>query len=298
MKKVLIASIALTGLLLGTMASAATILPDPDAQVVGADPGETMATQHDDFYVFSSQLNTQQGYVGFDGPTGTGGLDVIVYTGAAGANNVDVTNSGSTFTFEDPVSSPGGGVEIFEGIWGSGINPNGPVLVDEVLAYLRTFDPNNDTPVFNFDMNQVGSVGGGSLDISGQVSIWDPTGAGSVVEMWAFDNLTNDSYDPDYPVTAPGTLVIPGLPITFNNNIGSGSADYVMYAPTMSLADWAGNGYQFLVEFRMDGLTNGFEELFLTGSYVPPISPVPEPGTMLLMVCGLLGLGAGLRKRK
>jgi hypothetical protein len=297
MKNNLCASIVMTGLLAGTMASAATILPDPNAQVVGADPGEKMATLHDDFYVFSSKLNTQQGYAGFDGPTGTGGLDVIVYTGAGGANNVNVTNNGSTFTFEDPMDTPSGGESNFAGIWGMGNNPNGPVLVDDVLAYLHTFDPNNSTPVFNFDMNQVGNTGGSSLDISGQVTIWDPALGGSVVKSWAFDNLSNDVYDPAVPVTAPGTLVIPGLPVTFDNNLGSGKADYVAYAPTMSLADWTGKGYLFLLDFRLAGLRGGFEELYLTGSFVPG-NPVPEPATMLMMLGGLLGLGVRRKMKK
>lgn len=197
-----------------------------------------------------------------------------LYTGAGGANNVNVTNNGSTFTFEDPMDTPGGGEQTFAGIWGLGNNPNGPVLLDDVLAYLHTFDPNNNTPVFNFYMNQVGSAGGGSLDISGQVTIWNPVLGGSVVQSWAFDNLSNNIYNPDFPVTAPGTLVIPGLPVTFNNNLDSGKADYVAYAPTMSLADWAGKGYLLLLDFRLAGLTNGFEELYLTGSFVPcnPVS--------------------------
>lgn len=294
MRKILCTSIVMTGLLAGAVASAAT-LPDPNAQVVGANPGETMATMHDDFYVYSSKLNTQQGYAGFDGPTGTGGLDVLVYTGAGGASNVNITNNGSTFTFEDPMNTSGGGATSFAGVWGNGINPNGPVLVDDVLAYLHTFDPNNNTPVFNFDMNQGGSTAGEGLDVSGQVTIWDPV-LGVSVKSWAFDNLSNNVYDPAVPVAVPGTLVIPGLPITFNNNLGSGKADYVAYAPTMSLADWTSKGYLFLLDFRLTGLTGGFEELYLTGSFAPA-NPVPEPSTMLMMLGGLVGLGVRWRMK-
>ena len=57
--------------------------------------------------------------------------------------------------------------------------------------------------------------------------------------------------------------------------------------------------YLFVTEFHFDGLTNGHEEMFLTGRVgTNEITPIPEPSTMILFGCGLIGLAWFGRKRK
>lgn len=53
-----------------------TILPDP------VFPN---AIRYDDFYSYSAKILTELGYAGYDVATGTGGLDLLLLTGAGGA---------------------------------------------------------------------------------------------------------------------------------------------------------------------------------------------------------------------
>lgn len=268
-------------------AQAVVYLPDPTLYAV----------QYDDFYSYSAKLLTEFGFPGFDIATGTGGLDILLYTGAGGINNQNI-GAGNLFDFEDPMAAPGGGTTTFSDIWGVGVQPNGPVLVDNLYNYLQaTFGPEAAIPVFNFDMNQTGN--NASLDVVAKISIWDPA-TDSEVAFWAFDNLLNNAFDPEAWVLSPATITVGD--ITVNNNLGSGKADFIVYAPTMDLTNYLGEGYFFKTDFRMQGLNNGFEELFLTGAFAPsppPPPPIPEPSTLLLLGSGLVGLGLiGYRRRK
>lgn len=279
--------------------SAITILPDPLTPIPGAPSGETVAFWHDDFWAYSAKLNTVLGYEGFDIPTGTGGLDVLIYTGANGAKNVDV-GIPPIYTFQNPMDAPGGNATTFEGEWGNGgANKRGPVLVDNLLNYFHTtFGPDISIPVFDFDMNQTGA--GPDLWVGGEVYIWDPVN-NSKVESWFLDNIDNDIFDSANLVKADGVLYIPTpfdptIPdYVINHNTGSGKLDYIAYAPAMDLDLYYGNGYWFVADFHMTGLNNGPEELFITGQFAPP--PIPEPSTMILLGSGFIGLAVFGRKR-
>ncbi len=162
-----------------------------------------------------------------------------------------------------------------------------------LLTYLQNVY-NATTPVFTFDMNQTGSHP--DLYASGYVMITDALDNPVPGALWALDSLTNNAFDPSALVLAPGTITITynGNTYTTNNNKGSGSLDFLMYAPTMDLTQYNMAGYKLVVNFQMQGLSDGFEELFLTGAYQPSI---PEPGTMLLMGVGAVGV-AIIRSRK
>ena len=273
-KQLLIAALISCGIF-GASSAQALILPDPTG----------LAVRYDDFYSFSAHLLTELGYPGFDIATGTGGLDVIIYTGAGGANN-DAVGAGGAFTFENPLDAPSGGPnDTFSGTWGT----LQPVKVDNVVDYLHaTFGSDINIPVFTFDLNDKAGLG-----VLGNVTIVNPTN-NSTVASWAFDTIQNSTFDDTAWVTAPASITVGN--ITVDNNKGSGKMDFLVYAPTMNLMDYYGEGYNFYGDFRMKDLDGGFEELFLTGKFAPN-NVVPEPGTMMLLGMGMLGLAVYGKRR-
>ncbi|MGE5279201.1 MAG: PEP-CTERM sorting domain-containing protein [Deltaproteobacteria bacterium] len=290
MKKLLLGVIA--GLVfagIGVLPALAVVeLPDPGTVLPD---GSTIATLHDDFYAYSAKLNTLLGYPGFNVPTGTGGLDILVYTGANGQDN-DPVNGG--FVFPDPMQDPGGSVTTFSGVWGTQDPDHDPILVDDVLGYLHTFGPDINIPVFDFDMNQTGA--NPDLDILGRVYILDPSNGNSTVAEWDFDDILNNTFDADAWVTATGVIDLGGG-LSVDHNKGSGKLDYIGIAPTMDLSLYSGKDYTFYADFRMRGLNDGFEELYLSGAFAPQHTLVPEPATMALFGLGLAGVIARKRRK-
>ena len=285
--------------LAGQALAVPTVLPNPTTP-----PG--YAIQYDQFYSYSTHLLTAWGVPGYDFSTGTGGLDLVIGTGANGASNSSV-GLGGAFAFPDPMSTPGGGSDqTFSGIWGP-TGSNAPVTVDYLLSYLHSsFGNDVNVPVFYFDMTEPGNGGKQNLDVVGQVFI--KNGA-STVASWAFDNIANGVFDdpntnPNAWVNAPGSITAPnpldplGPTYTVPNNLGNGKPDFIVYAPTMDLTAYTGLGYTIEMDFMMRKLDGSFEELFLTGAFQPHDAvATPEPGTLALMGIGALG-AAFARRRK
>lgn len=254
--------------------------------------GVPVAFKYDDFWSYSAKLlaalqaagHIPAYYGDYQFATGTGGLDVLIYTGSAGANNQNV-GPGGAFDFEDPLRAPAGSQTTFDGVWGNRSDKNGPVTVGNLLAYLNAVTPGNNTPLFYFDNNQTGS--NPSLLGSAKVSIINPDD-NSEVAFWAFDTITNNQYDPTGMALAFGQVSFTGTSGTVysvNHNTGSGKPDFLMYAPGMDLSQYPSH-YLFVGTLKLGGLNNGPEELFLSGNFQ---SVVPEPSTFTLML-----LGAGL----
>ncbi len=286
-------SVALSGVLACSVANASLInLPDVDETFDGI----PLALQYNDFYSYSWSLLRQWDYITQAQYTGqgTGTLDLIIGTGAGGANNQGVGPDGD-FNFENPMPFPGGGTSEFTGQWGVGTQANGPVLVDNLLAYLNAINPSSTIPVFLFDHNQTG--GQPDLFVQAEVYIQDPT-TGERVARWFFDDGAGN------PVLAPGEVELvgdSGTEYVANHNLGSGRLDYIVFAPTMDLSQYAGLDYLFGIDFFMDDLNNGFEELFLSGRFVVNDNgngQVPVPASGWLFGLGLLALGLVHRRRR
>lgn len=282
-------------------------LPDVDAYFDGI----PVATQYDQFYGYSTDLMDQlqaeghmsAAYGDFNFSTGTGGLDVLLYTGAGGQNNVDVGPVGHEMTFEDPVDNSGGSTSSFEGWWGQGDQDNdgtpdgsapdyihGPVTVGQVHTYLHLINPDNDIPVFYADLNQQGSGASANMQVTVNAMIIDAV-TDTVVAEWSMDGSDNGLYDPYDYVDIPKTLSLTGdsthvYDITFNR--GSGQPDFVFYAPTMDLSQY-NDEYLFVMEGKLNNLNDGFEEFFLTGAIAT--GKVPLPGLIWLLLGGLPAMG-------
>lgn len=293
MRKVKLTLLLVALLIPVTPAFAITSLPDPSLTYDGL----PVAQRFDDFFSYSTQLLTQFGYSGFSGATGVGGLDVVLLTQAGGIDNDPVSGG---FTFEDPVDTPtGGSNSTLSGRWGAGDQANGPVYVDDLLDYLQTrFGADAAIPVFTFDLVEPGNVATRDLNMTADFQIWDPVNNVEIAS-WSIDAVDNGVYDPAAFITVLGEIQLTGLSNTVYtaNNTGSGSADFLVYSPTMNLKNYTGSGYEFHISAEFINLDGGGEEAFIAGALKAANSTptVPEPSTMALV---FLGLAFPLIKRK
>lgn len=286
MHKLKLAFMFVVSLIPAAPAFAITSLPNPTLTYDGL----PVAQRFDDFISYSTQLLTQFGFSGFSGATGVGGLDVVLLTQAGGIDN-DTVSGG--YTFEDPVDTPTGAPNAtLSGRWGAGDQAKGPVYVDDLLDYLQTrFGVDAAIPVFTFDLVEPGNPAARDLNMTADFQIWDPVN-NVAVASWSIDAVENGVYDPSAFITVLGEIQLTGLSSTVYtaNNTGSGSADFLVYAPTMNLQDYTGQGYEFHISAEFINLDGGGEEAFIAGALKAANSTptVPEPSTMALMLVGLV----------
>ena len=185
---------------------------------------------------------------------------------------------------------------------------------------IKIVDDENVLPTLTYDFRNYFDNGGTTVNdvLGGQTkldpSLYTSNGTSTGVQQAnAFTLPTSGNVDgnPYYAFipgevcqNAAGFLVLctdstaVGNPVKLN--LGANDAAYAMTAPEINalLHTTSFGGYDVMqVEFRMAGLTNGFEQLFIKGGDTYSTT-VPEPTTMLLFGTGLAGLVAVRRRKK
>lgn len=279
--------------------------------------------------------------------TGTGTIDINVTSVAGGASNEvgtltfqDPVNLSSSQQVEGWQCGWGGNTQYCDitGAGGTYSDPaarqGGTTTVGNLLTYLQGIDPTWKIPLFYADYNQTGS--GDSLWMSAMVEIWNPTMT-TRNGFWQLDAATNDTWDVKSPTFNFGSVSFlgdstdcaadPWDPLnqggcagattsgidydSLDHNLGSGRADFMVFAPDMNLSLFNAddlfvvtinlgctpNGVGPLLETEDLGCnTNGGEEFGILGG-VAPTTSVPEPGSLALLGLGLAGLGMIRRRR-
>lgn len=288
----------------------------------------TGVTTGNPYYVTSTPGAIQDHIVVMTGASGTqvktnfAGMDEAFAASGPGSPTFSMT-SGNEPAFEDPPNDP---VPLTfpgdqNGSWDS--------TISALKTFLGTTGGVQNSPIFMFNNNQEGTAQ--NLKAWGQVWFEDSQ---HVYQNLVFD-FTNTpsgglpggngaSYTTPFPtgyvptnadyvlsggvveLDAQGNAIPPSLgPVkyTINHNLGANQAAYALISTQINsfLASSLSDQYETMhLRLYMNELNNGAEQLFIMAGIVdtPPVA-TPEPGTVLLMGVGALGVAfMGRRMRK
>lgn len=257
-------------------------LPSPHA----TSDGIPVATSYGDFHSYSGGLLNQWGqlpdtyYTGADRDA----MDLALGGNAGATDNLGKGPDG-TYDFEDPVLFDVDATGTFEGRWGDGTQDHGPVHVDDLADYLETTGAGTTIPSFVLEYQSDGHDG--NVFLQGSAYIWDPD-TETQVAAWSFNN------GPDAPVVIPGTIQVTGASGTtyIVDNTAEGQLDFILRNSELDLADFTGEGYWFVNDFALGGLTSGSAQWRLSGLFGESTA-VHEPaflapaGLLILLVVSL-----------
>jgi hypothetical protein len=264
------------------------------------------AMPYDEYFSYSTSILEQlyPYYTGYPSNQGSLKEELKIWWGdsesaaKASGDNLDIRGG---YNFPDPLAFPNSGSTTE---FNTDLSLSWVVSVDLLYEYLQTQFDNSNIPVFAFDINQVGNQP--NMLGNGYVTIVDAEG--NVVPYsedpynqaeWAFDSNPNGQFDEEALVEVPNTrtVIFDGVEYSFDTT-GTNDVDFLVYAPTMDLSLFTGQGLFFTITFQYQQLTDGFEDFFILGyrSDSPPPPPVPEPATMALLGLGIMALAYTNRK--
>ncbi|ACU90314.1 PEP-CTERM sorting domain-containing protein [Desulfomicrobium baculatum] len=268
------------------------------------------AMPYDEYYSYSTSILQQLYPGGFsDYPSNQGSLkdELKIWWGdsesadKAAGDNLDIRGG---YDFPDPLSFPNAGSTTE---FNTDLLITWEVSVDLLYDFLQSEFENSNIPVFAFDINQIGNqpnmLGNGYVaivDELGAVVPYAPDAFG--LAEWAFDSSPNGEFDEEALVEVPNTRTVEFMGVEYSfDTTGTNDVDFLVYAPTMDLSQFIGQGLFFTATFQYQLLSDGFEDFFILGyrSENPPPPPVPEPATVALLGLGMAALaftGRKLRK--
>ncbi|UTF50686.1 PEP-CTERM sorting domain-containing protein [Desulfomicrobium sp. ZS1] len=264
------------------------------------------AIPYDEYYSYSTSI-LKQLYPGYSVyPSNQGSLkdELKIWWGdsesaeKAAGDNLEIRGG---YDFPDPLSFPNSGSTTE---FNTDLLITWKVSVDLLYDFLQSEFENSNIPVFAFDINQIGGqpnmLGNGYVAIVDEFDDVAPYESDDFgLAEWAFDSSINGEFDEEALVEVPNTRTVEFMGVEYSfDTTGTNNVDFLVYAPTMDLAQFIDQGLFFTATFQYQLLSDGFEDFFILGyrSDNPPPPPVPEPATVALLGLGMVALAFTSRK--